>query len=150
MGAALRGDGMTALLTSVPGDIPGLLRRGSVIRTAVVGYRGVAITGQVEPMDDGTPGLLWCAELGAGSVYHEALTDLVLDLTDPTGCWHAAVWAEQATTYADVMEALRHTEHVFYVEVIDAICRAKASQMMTPTQIDALARLVLRLAGRTA
>ena len=128
---------MTALLTSLPGDIPGLLLRCSPV--VLYGSHGVVQEIRVD-----------LADVSVGDVWFpgEALEDLTLDLTDPTGRWHAAVWAEQAATYADVMEALRHVEHAFYVDAIDAICRAKAAQMMSPTQIDTLARLVLRLAGK--
>lgn len=132
---------MTTLLTSLPGDIPGLLRRCSPVVRLDIQRPGV-----VESIGQG-----WAAvahDVSGGSLL--PMADFALDLADPTARWQAAVWAEQATTYADVVEVLRHTEHAFYVEAIDAICRAKAGQMMSPIQIDTLARLVLRLAGRTA
>lgn len=133
------------LLTTLPGDIPRLLRNGSILRHN--GRRAVAlqvIEGFVLVAHH-APGTDEEIEIEGGTVPWGLVA---LDLTDPTGRWHAAVWAEQATTYADVMEALRQTEHAFYVDAIDAICRAKAARTMTPTQIDALARLVLCLAGR--
>ena len=103
---------MTDLLSSLPGDIPGLLRRGSPIIAAET-YCGVVA--EMEALDNAP----------------------ALDLTDPTGRAHAAAWvlSQRATTSSiDEAEALR---------------LALVWSDMTPAQIDILARLVLRLAGRT-
>ena len=145
---------MSALLTSLPGDIPGLLRRWSpVIQRWSIDdgesftIEGVAVENVTEAGDPDMRWLCWFTDPRVGCDNRAAMF-LHLDLTDPTGRWHAAVWAEQAATYADVMEALRHVEHAFYVDAIDAICRAKAARTMTPEQVNTLAHLVLHLAGK--
>ncbi len=84
---------MPADLT-LPGTLPGLLRRGSPVVTAKdVRRRG----GRTIPV--GLPGLVisigtdpWCFLTGGATGFFEA-QDLALDLTDPTGRAHAAWWA---------------------------------------------------------
>jgi hypothetical protein len=132
---------MIGLLASLPGDIPGLLWRGSPCR----------IDKWADYCAVGAPdnGAVRLAAARGARIDSFGVAMVYLDLTDPTGRWNAAVWAERAPTYADTMEVLRRREHTFYVAAIDAVCSAKAGQPMTPEQIDTLARLVLRLAGRT-
>ena len=77
----------------IPGTIPGLLRRGSPIilgsdegqRPGVVVDADPAFGGRVVVMLEATP--RWDAE--SDCVPADRLS---LDLTDPTGRWHAAQW----------------------------------------------------------
>ena len=123
-----------SLLSSLPGDIPGLLRRCSPL--VFVGLPDLGI-------ERGTRGVLDAISGDGKRLCVDAFPDLVglhevvLDLTDPTGRAHAAAWvlSQRATTSSiDEAEALR---------------LALVWSDMTPAQIDTLARLVLRLAGRT-
>lgn len=141
---------MSALLNTLHGDIPGLLRKWSPVLVTIDSDKppvcGVVIDPIIEPDEVDARCLVWNERNGRDN---KAAMFVCLDLTDITARAHAAWWAEKARTYADVIEVLRNAEHVFYVDAIDVICRAKAGRMMTPEQIDTLARLVLRLAGRT-
>lgn len=134
---------MSALLTSLPGDIPGLLRRwspvawpgeqrGSTRRGAYVGPDGACHVVYQDSSD----------EEHLSKYVTEPIDRLDyppdLDLTDLTGRAHAAWWLTG-----------RLDQHPGD-EVWQAICRATTGIDMTPTQIDTLARLVLRLAGRAA
>lgn len=126
------------LLTTLPGDIPGLLRNGSILRHN--GKRAVAL--QV------IEGFVLVAHHASGTDEETEVEggtvpwDLVaLDLTDPTARAHAAAWV------------LRHPvglREVRFNERIYSIVRAcqDFGEVSEPA-IDALARLVLRLAGRT-
>lgn len=120
---------MTTLLTSLPGDIPGLLRRCSPVVRLDIQRPGV-----VESIGQG-----WAAvahDVNNGSLL--PIADFALDLTDPTGRAHAAWWVRTQIRWpADDDEA----------EMLD---RARYADDMTPEQVDTLARLVLRLAGRAA
>lgn len=126
---------MSALLTTLPGDIPGLLRRGSPL------------------LDCGHPCL--CREVfqnrdgSVSSIRHDRayhadgrVDSFALDLTDPTGRAHAARWALDN----DGRSFIR----VWCSEAVadDALSAALLMEPMTPEQIDTLARLVLRLGGR--
>lgn len=120
---------MSALLTSLPGDIPGLLRA----------YSPVLLDGTaqaVRALEYASDGTLYARLFGWGRPFHER--EVALNLTDPTGRAHAAWWLTG-----------RLDQHPGD-EVWQAICRATTGIDMTPTQIDTLARLVLRLAGRAA
>ena len=68
--------------------------------------------------------------------------NIALDLTDPTGRAHAAWWA--------MWESGNQGGPVWSADEQQAFSRAIHDDAMTPTQIDTLARLVLRLAGRAA
>ena len=132
---------MSALLTSLPGDIPGLLRHGS------------------PALWDGEPCLVQCAADGTylrvdGDVSGRPdPADLLLDLTDPTARAHAAAWASRALHYrTDPMGYWlpSPTAPESSGGEREAIAASERWQDMTPKQIDTLARLVLRLAGRAA
>ena len=113
---------MSELLTSIPGDIPGLLRRGSPIIHPSFGA-----------------GLCACpSEKPGGNM---------LDLTDPTGRAHAAWWIQAARvrSHGGSGPAYLATITGWYTALHLAIYGLD----MTPEQIDTLARLVLRLAGRS-
>lgn len=116
---------MSTLLTAVPGDIPGLLRRASPVL-----YAGAAHV--IDHMGERA------AIMGSNTgLWAMPFSGLLLDLTDPTGRAHAAWWLTG-----------RLDQHPGD-DVWQAICRATTGIDMTPKQIDTLARLVLRLAGRT-
>lgn len=116
-------------LSTLPGAIPGLLRRGS----SAIHYsrrRDETVTDVVTSVDDG---------YAYGP--DQPLSDLALDLSDPTGRAHAAAWAYHHPA-TQGFTGLTHDEYV----VIET---ALHFDPMTPEQIDTLARLVLRLAGRS-
>lgn len=114
------------LLNTLPGDIPGLLRRGSPLR--VRGARTVAVV-----LFDGR-----VAYATKGALDDDVLGAVALDLTDPTGRAHAAWWALDRDGFGI---GLDHG---------DLIEDATQGADMIPEEIDALAHLVLRLAGREA
>ena len=132
---------MSALLTSLPGDIPGLLRRwspvawpgeqrGSTRRGAYVGPDGACHVVYQDSSD----------EEHLSKYVTEPIDRLDyppdLDLTDLTGRAHAAWWLNARRDQVTFLEQY----------MVDA---ARMGIDMTPKQIDTLARLVLRLAGRT-
>jgi hypothetical protein len=123
------------LLSTLPGDIEGLLRRGSPFTCDRLSERG-------EVREVLPTGAAIVADRERIAVY--MLSDLSLDLTDPTGRAHAAWWA-YGRTYPHGLDAI--TAH-------DTVAKLMALAMrgadMTSEQINTLARLVLRLAGRTA
>ena len=125
---------MNALLTTLPGDIPRLLRRGSPL------------------LDCGHPCL--CREVfhnrdgSVSSIRHDRayhadgrVDSFALDLTDPTGRVHAAAWAYHHPAIHGFTGLSRDERAVMET--------ALHFDPMTPEQIDLLARLVVRLAGRT-
>ena len=129
-------------LTSLPGDILGLLRRGSPVlwRDEETPY----IAAWVGPwpdadIEDGA--IVQAAPSGYGLIcIEDRAGSFALDLTDATGRAHAAWWAnERAQTHLWPTDPRGEDE---------AVMLAMLGQPMTPTQIDTLARLVLRLAGR--
>lgn len=75
---------------TLPGTIPGLLRRGSPV--AIRGAPGRDYAGEVRRVDeaDGTVLASWNEMF---SPWWWPLRDVALDLTDPTGAAHAAWWA---------------------------------------------------------
>ena len=128
---------MSALLTSLPGDIPGLLLRGSLVRLTVDDCPAVIVAvgddlcavayedGGVTSADDDLP-----------------LVDTVLDLREEAGRAHAARWAmEFWRRMSSPQGALTALEQ--------RVCRdALDYRGMDRMAVDDLARLVLRLAGR--
>lgn len=129
------------MLNTLPGDIPRLLRRGSPI--VYVGpnrhRRGwIGLIEQVYP--DGQARIAW----NAGVHGVEKLEHVALDLTDATARWHAALWLDNQPI--SLLRAAADVGPVALGEVMDA---ARRGAPMTPEQIDTLARLCLRLAGRT-
>lgn len=120
---------------TLPGDLPGLLRRGSPV-VALDGVTGVVLgigaNGEVSVgwLDD------WSMERGPLDKL-----GLRLDLTDPTGCVHAAWWAVQAL--------IREHDGVIGYDDDDAVKRALHGVPMTDADIATLRDLCLRLAGRT-
>ena len=119
---------MSALLTSLPGDIQGLLCRGSPCRI----HRWSDYVAVAAPES----GSIRLASAWGTRIDAYGLEIVALDLTDPTGRAHAAWWLTGRLDPARGDEVWR------------MICRATTGIDMTPTQIDTLARLALRLAGR--
>jgi len=126
---------------TLPGSIPGLLRRGSpvlllakdcadvpcvVISEAPGGRRGFRV-GYPWPLDDA-----WVGDWPPG--------DLLLDLTDPTGRAHAAwyVSAHHEGSYHD-FDAILGDGHY------RAICAADSGDEMEAEEIAALRRVVIHL-----
>lgn len=122
---------MSALLTTLPGDIPGLLRRGSPFICDRLSERG-------EVREVLPTGAAIVADRGRIAVY--MLPDLALDLTDETARWQAARWCNDRRTL--VVDWPPPTKED------GLLLRALAGGDMTAEEIDTLARLVLRLAGR--
>ena len=128
---------MSELLTSIPGDIPGLLRRGSPIVGVGPDRHRRGWVGLIEQAhSDGQARIAW----NAGVHGIERIASVALDLTDPTGRAHAMWWAAQRESMLD---------DVAWMQLSAARNRAERGWEMDPIQIDTLARLVLRLAGRS-
>lgn len=117
----------TTLLSSLPGDIPGLRRDGTVMRHAHYG-RGVAFSDL-----RGQPIILT-----ADGRCLTLLEGWEVDLSDPAARSDAAIWAS----------GVRLTRNERYL-CIHALL-SPMSLEWTDEDTDVLARLVLRLAGRTA
>ena len=81
---------MNDSILTLPGDIPGLLRRGSPVwrARAVGGLRCVCLTGA-----EGTAAVVLAARSDKCTEWYKS-TELVLDLSDPTGRAHAAWWLD--------------------------------------------------------
>ena len=128
---------MSALLTSLPGEIPGLLRRASPVVIADA-FRGVVVedpsgcssTLVTVERDEDTMGLRL-----------EMLHALALDLSDPTGRAHAAWWVGNHPDWMTLFGSI--------AEDMDAVSAATCGMDMPPEHVDLLARLCMRLAGRT-
>ena len=138
---------MAKLFSTLPGDVPGPLRRGSPI--VYVGpnrhRRGwIGLIEQVYP--DGQARIAW----NAGVHGVEKLEHVALDLTDATGRAHAAAWADKAITY-NTVEFIQRLE----AGMLPSLDERHAMDLgmrfadMTAREIDTLARLCLRLAGRS-
>lgn len=118
-------------LTTLPGDIPGLLRRGSPIVYVGPDRRRHGWIGLIEQVyPDGQARIAW----NAGVHGVERLGHVALDLTDATGRSHAAWWASANGGIGDGYLA----------------AFAFGARDMTPEQIDALCRRCLRLPGRAS
>ena len=138
-------------LTTLPGDIPGLLRRGSPVR-----YLDSAWRSSPEPNTDGVcdrwvvnhvhPSGVWWVGGNLHRPHH-----LWLDLTDATARAQAAAWADKATTH-DTIEFMQRLD----AGTLPSLDERRAMDLgmrfadMTPEQIDTLARLCMRLAGRAS
>lgn len=132
---------MSALLNTLPGDIPGLLRRGSVVFYCESAPATVLVIREIRPGEAGASIALDGQNVLPDRCVDAEFRHLALDLSDPTGRAHAAWWA-----YA----TRRQHPHLTISYGEDAIgMTAILGDDMTPAQIDTLARLVLRLAGRT-
>ena len=119
---------------TLPGSIPGLLRRGSPV------------------LDNGSPAVvarLWMAGGALFSIRTERneradtrIENFALDLSDPTGRAHAAVWAMRTRGMGVGGVGLSSAE-------VLAVQAAVWHTDMLAAQIETLRLLVLRLAGVT-
>lgn len=132
------------LLNTLPGDIPGLLRKWSPVLVTIdsdqPSVRGVVIDPTIEPDEPDLRCLVWNERNGRDN---KAAMFVALDLTDATGRAHAAWW---------LMDRWRAGPRLPVEDrglVLEACRFAEQGADMTSEQIDTLARLVLRLAGRT-
>lgn len=113
-------------MTRIPAQgIPGLLRVCSPVQTEWGAFVVVAIEGDQYTIQ---------SRESAGMPVPVRAEFLALDLTDPTGRWHAGRWA---STRPDG-DATEESDNV-----LDG---ADWGEDMTPEQIETLAALVLRLA----
>jgi len=131
------------MIPTLPGDIPGLLRRGSPVCSEDGTGRGVVFG--LPGYDAGRPhlyGINWL------HVIHTASVPPCLDLSDPTGRAHAAWWVEERMASA-VMGGLFSLADSMGREVIDAVRLGAGGGDMHAKGIGALRRVVLHLAGRT-
>jgi len=140
---------VSALLNTLPGDIPGLLRRGSPILYTEALIPGVVLALIAEELGEFSDPPILSVALFGQHVVKDGCIDIVwrdrrhltIDLTDPTGRAHAAWWVG-ARIDLTVWPIEPGSED-------EARMLAQGGEDLTPTQIDTLARLVLRLAGRT-
>ncbi len=125
---------MSALLRLLPGDIPELLRRGSPVVHAQHLTQDVVreMRGADHMRIAGSDLLMWIE-----------VEDWQLDLRDETARSHAARWAiEHWRRMSSPQGALSESEYRRCRDALDY-------RDMDRVAIDDLARLVLRLAGRT-
>ena len=128
-------------MITLPGDIPGLLRRCSPLPDGDVVFAvdtkdGTALCGEVAQTDAG-PLQGWVN-----------LSDIDLDLTDATGRAHAGWYADDRVSYATARQVGRAVG-ARMVEVSTVIAWAMGNRDMSDSQIDLLRRIVLHVAGRT-
>lgn len=130
---------MSALLTTIAGDIPGLLRKWSPVLVTIDSdkppVRGVVLDPTIEPDEPDLRCLVWNERNGRDN---KAAMFVCLDLTDPTGRAHAAAYA-----------ICRAMDREMSTEERQCVRYALDWAEMHPDEIDTFARLVLRLAGRT-
>lgn len=134
---------------TLPGSIPGLLRRGSPVLLAVVGDDGAAVGARGVVVMLGREGggprtALVAVEVGdvhATRTVWRLLFDLALDLTDATGRAHAAWFA------IDLFDRLFADSFRMPGDARRALSLATAGADMTPEQIEALRLVVLHVAG---
>ncbi len=127
------------MITILPGDIPGLLRRGSpVVRVSRMDAPSVVITLGTVAAKIGYP---W--SIDDEDVDTHWVGGLALDLNDATGRAHAAWWCRaQPVPWGDLTS--------YEVGTLQRFCGyAEQQQQFQPAEVDSFARLVLRLAGRT-
>lgn len=121
---------------TLPGDLPGLLRRSSPVLALVSAkVRAIGRRALVEGEHPDT-GLVMLAD---GAL--EAASNLRLDLTDPTGRIHLLWWAERGTRDISSFYTTEAEEH--------AIDLVRHGRECTEADIIALRGLGLRIAGRT-
>lgn len=130
---------MTAL--TLPGDIPGLLRRGSPVLWST--NRGVVV--YVPPIERQA---VYCV-LESDVITRECLyADIALDLSDPTGRAHAA-WFIRDGLIGVGWDQLLGESRITGDHARSAYEHAINCIDMLDDEIDILRRVVLHLAGRT-
>ncbi len=122
---------------TLPGDLPGLLRRGSPVQ-----YPPLMAGSWVVVDVLGETAAIAC--LAAETPHHHGechISDLALDLSDPTGRTHAAWWwAERVPVDAAGLPRDR--------DAYAAMMCARRGGDMDPDEIDTLRRACLAVAGR--
>jgi len=125
---------MAAPAHTLPGDVPGLLRRGSPVFWTTPRGQILSLGCSGSPRNDGMVGV-------AG--FMRRVEDLALDLTDPTGRIHALWWWDQysvAKRTAFLDAAGVSVERWQYIEGL--VCNGHD---LTPDDLDTFTR-VLRAA----
>ena len=141
---------MGALLSTFPGDVPGVLRRGSPVVYADMFPAVVLLVQEIMPGVIGASIAIDHATLNLPDRCTDTrLVSLALDLTDKTGRAHLAWWCEDRAPGTTAHEP-RGASPFMSIPERAAYSKAIAGSPMTPTQIDTLARLGLRLANRSA
>jgi len=129
-------------IPTLPGSIPGLLRRGSPV---FVARRSSWPSGVCIMPGDGN---LWLVSRGLQLPRQAAPQDLALDLSDATGRVHAAWWLE-----AQGHDEMAHAAHVVaggVVGLANLVMRIGTGLDMSDEQIGALRAVVLHVAGLEA
>jgi hypothetical protein len=139
----------TTKALTLPGDIKGLLRRG----TPVVFRCGGHVPGTVVKFADhkgipAVPWVWWEPRDDPNGLGKPSLRDsILLDLTFPTGRWHAVLWLDDQPNAGS---GWQRPPGMTLGDLCDARNFARTGKPMTPEQIDTLRRVVLHVAGRTA
>lgn len=141
---------MSEPLTTLPGDIPGLLRRGSPVLWTEAMIPGVVVALVAEELGSYSDPPILSVALFGQHVLPDRCIDvdahdrrhLVLDLTDATGRAHAAWWV-----VARIGEPGADSNVWFQARRMCDL--AEMNRTMTPAQVDVLCCLCLRLAGRS-
>jgi hypothetical protein len=139
---------------TLPGDLPGLLRRGSpiILQTGAGTARGVVVGPSVD-----VPGgweVAWTqVESTGGSILDDCPSAaLALDLTDPTGPTgrvHAAWWAWRTWGVGRAESLILPVAAPHITEAEEEVLRAASlGRDFTDAEIATLRALCLRLAGR--
>ena len=124
---------------TLPGTIPGLIRRCSPVVGEYRGYENLRPNGEVVRWD----GVVLCAHKGSASVAlpDEAaewvgLDHVSLDLEDPTGQTHAARWLDEQGTSAFILGTTKRAAYE----------KAAAGLTLSGPEVEALRLLVLEIA----
>ena len=130
-------------LLTAPGDIPGLLRRGSPALGYIHAGEKLA-PGVVLEIEGGFVRWALVHVLDGSKTivgWPVPLDRLFLDLSDRTGCWHAALWL--------IAESARLGSHRgLSVSELALVQDALWGEELAPDDVEELRTLVLRLAGR--
>jgi hypothetical protein len=130
---------MPADLT-LPGDLPGLLRRGSPVVDRL-NRSGVVV--ELDPMGGAYASVAWAMPNDTDPDCYHPNEGLALDLADPTGAAHAAWWAR--SRYVPDLD----DPHQEYLDTVKLLGDA-SSGFVTDDQRGALRDLCLRLAAEVA
>jgi hypothetical protein len=121
---------------TLPGSIPGLLRRGSPALVSLhLKARAVTIHGIRD-------GLAWFASDGCDTVVVASISVLALDLTDATGRAHAAWWLDEYGGRWTVLQAGRRG-----AELLRLLECAEASRFHTREEAEQRGKVRMALAG---
>lgn len=125
------------MIMTLPGDIPGLLRRGSIVFYCESAPATVLVMREIRPDVMGASIALDGQNVLPDRCVDAEFRHLALDLTDPTGRWHAALWARAA-----------RNDEPWSLPENDAVDLALLGVPLKPYEITLLRNVVLRLAGR--